>query len=99
MKHTYNSKFHCIMVEPDCAIEELAMMLDVSTDYDGCGNSIEGLRKLVDEWCEVARRTMAFINEGRLFTDEALEEDTYWAAKADYEAHAAEWKVGKQNEM
>ena len=95
MRHYYNSEFNCIAVQPDCAIEELAMMLNVSIDYDGYRNSVEGLRGLVDEWCDAARRAMAFINEGKLFTDENADEDTYFAAKADWEAHNREWKVGK----
>ena len=95
MINFYNSEFDCIGCKPSCAMEELAEMLNISFDYDGCGDSIEGLRQLVDEWCEVARRAMNFINEGKLFVDEQEDEETYWAAKADMEAHAAEWKVGK----
>lgn len=95
MIHRYNVEFDGIMVEPASAEGTLEILLNIAAGYDGMDGSIEDMRKLVDELAEYAVMALNFMREGKVLTDEQLFEDTYLAAKADMEAHANEWKVGK----
>ena len=95
MIHKYNAQFDGIMVEPASAEGALETLCNIAVGYDGMDGSIEDMRKLVDELVEYADMALNFLHDGKVLTDEQLYEDTYWAAKADMEAHAAEWKVGK----
>ena len=98
MIHRYDAEFGSIMMEPASAEGALEMLRGIAIGYDGMDGSIEGMRQLVDELVEYAGMAIDFMREGKVLTDEQLYEDTYWAAKAEMEAHAAEWKVGKQND-
>lgn len=95
MIHKYNAKFDGIMMEPASAEGALEMLRGLAAGYDGMDGSIEDMRQLVDELAEYAGMALDFMREGKVLTDEQLFEDSYWAAKADMEAHANEWKVGK----
>lgn len=95
MKHSYNSDFGGIIVEPASAEGALETLRMIAIDYDGMDGSIEGMRQLVDELAEYAGIALDFMREGKVLTDEQLFEDSYWAAKADMEAHADEWRIGK----
>ena len=95
MIHRYNPDFGGIMVEPASAEGALETLRMIAIDYDGMDGSIEGMRQLVDELVEYAVMALNFMREGKVLTDEQSYEDSYWAAKADMEAHAAEWKVGE----
>lgn len=95
MIHKYNAQFNGIMVEPASAEGALEMLCNIAAGYDGMDGSIEDMRKLVDELAEYAGMALDFMHEDKVLFDEQLFEDTYWAAKAEMEAHANEWKAGK----
>lgn len=95
MIHRYDAEFGGIMIEPASAEDALIMLRGIAIDYDGMDGSIEGMRQLVDELVEYANMALNFMYEGKVLIDEQLYEDSYWAAKADMEAHADEWKAGK----
>ena len=95
MIHKYNAQFNGIMLEPASAEGALEMLRGLAVGYDGMDGSIEGMRQLVDELVEYAGMAVDFMREGKVLTDEQLFEDSYWAAKAEMEAHANEWRVGK----
>lgn len=59
-----------VMWEPDCVDEWLEIIWDIGADYDGCGDSLEGLRGLVDELVEMASKARKCLWEGRLFPTE-----------------------------
>lgn len=95
MKCRYDADFGGIIVEPASAEGALETLRMIAIDYDGMDGSIEGMRQLVDELVEYAGIALDFMREGKVLTDEQSYEDSCWAAKADMETHANEWKVGK----
>ena len=95
MKFKYNSRVKCMTCEPDCAIEALETLRAIAIGYDGMDDSIESMKQLVDELVRYAGDAIDFINSGKIYFDEKADEASYWAAKADMEAHADEWRIGK----
>lgn len=95
MKYSYNAALDNITCEPDCVEEVLEWIEVIAMDYDGEGESKQGLRNLVDEMKEMANQAYTLLREGRIYFNGKTDEDSYFAAKADREAHMAEWKVGK----
>ena len=52
----------------DCVADCLEMIVDIGFDYDGY-SSVDGLKSLVDELVEYARKASAFLAEGKIKSD------------------------------
>lgn len=79
MKYWYDKTFRGVICEPDCADEWIDLIWQVGCDYDGC-NTIESLKRLIDELIKYSINAGKCLRDGKIFTDEAESEKSYFAA-------------------
>lgn len=75
MKRWIDEKTGTPMCEADCTDEWLFDIWAIGVDYDGC-NTVESLKKLVDELVEMANKARDCLWEGKLFGDFGV--PTWW---------------------
>lgn len=83
MRYWYDKDFKGIVCEPDCADEWLEFIWQVGVDYDGC-NSVESLKKLVDELIKMSQKARLCLEDGKLFTNKEESQKSNLAAKEEY---------------
>lgn len=69
MRYYIDEKTGCRMCEPDCADEWLFDIWAVGCDYDGC-NSVEDLKRLIDELIQYANNARECLRNGKIFPTE-----------------------------
>ena len=84
MKHWYDKKFDCIVCEPNSADEWLWHIWAIGLDYDGC-NTVESLKKLVDELVDMAQKARECLHNGKLFEDKEESARSYEEAQNERE--------------
>ena len=75
MEKVYDEKFGT-SYRPNCAEEYLELLCDIAVDYDGC-NTVESLKKLVDELKGYAHKARECLYEGKVFGDRKLTQFKY----------------------
>lgn len=70
MKYWVDGQSGSRFCEPDNVDEQLQLIWEIGCDYDGYGNSLEGLRSLVDELIEMSQKARVFLRDGKLFPEE-----------------------------
>ena len=74
MRRWVDEKTGINFCEPDCADEWLADIWAVGCDYDGC-NTVESLKKLVDELIEMAHSARMCLWDNKLFGEYGSPDD------------------------
>ena len=68
MRTWIDEKTGLTMCESDCVDEWLSDIWAIGADYDGC-NSVESLKKLVDELVGMAKKARECLWQNKLFGD------------------------------
>ena len=69
MRYVFEPETGNIYAYNSCAVEAIAQISLLAIDYDGVGNSIEGLRDLVDEMQALAKEAIGHIYDNKIFPD------------------------------
>lgn len=80
MKHWYDKEFEAIVCEPNCVDEWLWQLWAIGFDYDGC-NTVESLKKLIDELVDMSKKARECLHDGKLFEDKEESARSYAAAR------------------
>lgn len=66
MRYWIDDKTGIKMCEPNCADEWCYLIWAIGTDYDGC-ETVEQLKKLVDELVDMSQKARNCMDEGYIF--------------------------------
>lgn len=66
MRTWHDKKLDINMCEPDCADEWLFNIWAIGSDYNG-ENTVEGLKKVIDELVDMSQKARQCLREGKLF--------------------------------
>ena len=66
MRYWYDEERDMKMCEPDCVDEWLWDIWAIGCDYDGC-NTVEELKKLIDELVEMSQKARECLWNNQLF--------------------------------
>lgn len=80
MRYWYDKEFKGVVCEPNCADEWLWQLWAIGLDYDGC-NTVEGLKELVDELVDMAKKARECLYDGKLFEDKEESARSYEEAQ------------------
>jgi len=74
MRYNYDKKMGCLVSDVSNAENCLEMIFAIGGDYDGC-NTVEGLKKLIDELVEYSLEARNFLKEKKYTDEDTAEED------------------------
>lgn len=82
MKSWYDKEFKGLRCEPDSADEWLELIWQIAFDYDGY-ETVESLKKLIDEIVKMSQKARVCLVEGKIFEDLEESAKSWIAAKAE----------------
>ena len=80
MRYWYDKEHKFIVCSPNSADEWMAQIWEVGCDYNGC-DTVESLKKLIDELIEFSHEARYCLRDGKIFKDADNSEKSWFAAK------------------
>ena len=71
-----------VWIKNSCAVETINQISLLAIDYDGVGNSIQGLKDLINEMRSLADEAIDYIYNGKIFPDMDAELESQQLASA-----------------
>ena len=89
MKFEFEPDTGTVWIKNSCAVEVINQISLLAIDYDGVGNSIQGLKDLIDEMRDLANEAIDYIYNYKIFPDMDAELESQQLAYAQAKEYLA----------